>query len=111
MKNQIYTKEGIELSDILKTQHQSSNLPYNLTIKQASEFVNNSEEFWRKKVFKRQIPFIRIGTSVRIPISVVLELIKIVLPLKQYISTKKLEVPDSNPSETTRLQNGKTGRG
>ncbi len=65
----------------------SDDFPTLLTIKEAAELANNSPEFWRKKILNREINFVKIGSSVRIPLE---EIQKIIINIPS-ISTNKNE--------------------
>ena len=57
-------------------------LPPYLSVSDAAFLTSTSDEFWRKRILKRRIPYIKIGSkSIRIPTGAVLKLIKVVPPI------------------------------
>ncbi len=51
-----------------------------LTVAEAANVSNNSKKFWRNKIYKREIKYLKIGKSVRIPVIEIARLIKIIVP-------------------------------
>ncbi|MCF7825630.1 MAG: helix-turn-helix domain-containing protein [Candidatus Marinimicrobia bacterium] len=51
-----------------------------LTVAEAANITNTSQKFWRNKIFNREIKYLKIGRSVRIPVIEIIVVIDVIAP-------------------------------
>jgi excisionase family DNA binding protein len=51
-----------------------------LTVAEAATLTNTSQKFWRTKIYHREIKYLKIGRSVRIPATELVRVIKVIAP-------------------------------